>query len=576
MPGILTSIRRRHPLLTVMIICAIAWVPGFFTLPPLDRDESRFAQATRQMLESHDFIDIRLGQGARYEKPVGIYWLQAATTSTFGGGDISSIWTYRLPSLLGAFLAVAATFGLVRGFAGAETAFNAALILGLSVLLMSEAKIAKTDAVLLATVAAAQAVLMRAYLAGQSPLFPPHRHFANSEMPASPPGGGRMGTLSLLVVLAGWGALGLGILIKGPVIAIVCAATIAVLTIADRDWRWLKALRPALGIPLALVMILPWAIAIGIASHGAFYEKSLGQDFALKLVGEQETHGAPPGYYTLLAGFTFWPGTLLLLPALVHAWKQRANPPIRFLLAWAASTWIMFELVPTKLPHYVLPAYPALAALCAVSIKAWMPDAKTGLRTAQYISLALFVMVGLALAGFVAVAPQRLGSDSPWWLYVCAGAAIAAVLSVLRPALSCRPGIALARAGVAAILVYGIAGFITAPRLTDLWLSQRMAAAVERYARPNDPPVVTAGYAEPSIQFLLGTETALDNGADAARTAARSGGLALVSDDQRGSFLAGLATGGARADALEDISGLNYSRGRKMRITLYRIVPLEK
>jgi 4-amino-4-deoxy-L-arabinose transferase-like glycosyltransferase len=572
MVRILTSLRRRHPLLSVVVICAITWLPGFFTLPPLDRDESRFAQATKQMLESHDLIDIKLGQGSRYEKPVGIYWLQAATTSALGGGDISSIWTYRLPSLLGAFSAVAATFWMIRNFAGAEIAFNAALILGLSVLLMSEAKIAKTDAVLLGTIAVAQAVLMLAYLARRPSPASPHPHFPNGEMRATPPGGGSR-IMSLSMVLLGWLAFGFGILVKGPVIAVVCAATIGALVIADRDWRWLKSLRPGFGILFVLTIILPWVIAIGVVSHGAFFEKSLGQDFAQKLVGERETHSAPPGYYALLTAFTFWPGTLLLLPALVHAWKQRANPPIRFLLAWAASTWIIFELVPTKLPHYVLPAYPALAALCAVSIKAWTKDAKTGFRTAQYISIVLFAVVGIGLAAFVAIAPLRLGGDSPWWLYVCAGAAMVAVLSALWPALSCRPGIALACGGVAAILVYSIAGFATVPRLTDLWLSPRMAAAVARHAEPGDPPVVTAGYAEPSIQFLLGTQTSLDDGAAAARAAAKSGGLALVSDDQRGAFLAGIANGGARASALEIIPGLNYSRGRKMRITLYRIAP---
>src|SRR5437868_10812633 len=113
---------RRHPLASVLIICALAWLPGFFTLPPLDRDESRFAQATRQMLETRDFVDIRLGQDVRYEKPVGIYWLQAAATTVFGGGTRDAIWTYRLPSLIGALAAVAATFWLVRGFAAAETA----------------------------------------------------------------------------------------------------------------------------------------------------------------------------------------------------------------------------------------------------------------------------------------------------------------------------------------------------------------------------------------------------------------------------------------------------------------------
>ncbi len=583
----LDSFRQRRPLLSVLIVCALAWLPGFFTLPPLDRDESRFAQATKQMLESHDFIDIKLGTGARYEKPVGIYWLQAAATSAFGFGEKSAIWTYRLPSFLGALAAVAACFWLVRAYAAADAAFYAALILGLSVLLMSEAKIAKTDAVLLATVTAAEAVMLRAYLTYRGEEFPlrsmvsasPHPHFARGEMRAAPPGGGREPPtesgpdVSLWLVLAGWAAFGFGVLIKGPVVAIVCLATVAALVIVDRDWRWLKILRPGLGLPMALAIVLPWAVAIGLATNGMFYETSLGHDFALKLVGEQESHGAPPGYYTAIASLTFWPGTLLLLPGLVIAWMRRNNPALRFLLAWAASTWLMFEFVPTKLPHYVLPAFPALAALSATALSGSTDLGRRAVRIAQYCSLALFAAAGIALAAFLVIAPLQFGTDTRWWLYLFPIAVAAMVIAVLPPALTGRPEQAIMRAFMAAIMVYGIAGFFTVPRLTDLWLSPRMTAAVARHAIAGDPPVVTAGYAEPSIRFLLGTKTTLTDGGEAGRETAHSGGLALVSDDQRGSFLSGVAAGGAHADALEAIAGLNYSRGHRARITLYRVVP---
>src|SRR5258708_27486191 len=147
---------RRHPLAVLLFICVVAWLPGFFSLPPLDRDESRFAQATKQMLETRDFVDIQLGGEARYEKPVGIYWLQAASTAVLGSGSRDQIWSYRVPSLLGALAALAATFWLARAFAGFETAFFAGLILGLSTLLMSQAQIAKTEAVPLASIVTAQ------------------------------------------------------------------------------------------------------------------------------------------------------------------------------------------------------------------------------------------------------------------------------------------------------------------------------------------------------------------------------------------------------------------------------------
>src|SRR5882757_3231093 len=126
----------RRALLALILLSVLAWLPGFFTLPPLDRDESRFAQASKQMMESGDFVDIRFGTEARYEKPVGIYWLQAASTAVFGGGLRGSIWTYRVPSFLGALLAVVATFYIARLFASVEAAFAAGAVLALSVLLM--------------------------------------------------------------------------------------------------------------------------------------------------------------------------------------------------------------------------------------------------------------------------------------------------------------------------------------------------------------------------------------------------------------------------------------------------------
>lgn len=553
MTDTLPAFVRSRPLAVLLVICVLAWLPGFFTLPPLDRDESRFAQATKQMLESGDFVDINLGNGPRYEKPVGIYWLQAASTALLGGGLRDVIWTYRVPSLLGALAAVAATFWLGRLIGGVETAFYAGLVLGLSVLLMSEAKIAKTDAVLVGATTMAQAIIMRTYLSARSP----------ASLPLPKP----------WLLYFGWAVFGLGVLIKGPVIALVCIASVLAIVIWDRDWRWLPRLRPFTGVAVALAIVLPWAIAIGVASHGLFYQKSLGGDFASKLMGEQEAHGAPPGYYTLLASFTFWPGTLLLIPGIIYAFARRHEPAVRYLLCWAATTWLMFEFAPTKLPHYVLPAYPALAIVCALWLTSESHSGSHARRIAQRIAIALFALVALMLAGFVAWAPQRFGPGAPWWLYAADAGAAAAIFAAIARAWSRRFASAMAAAATSAIVIYAIAGFLTVPRLTDLWLSPRLAEAVARHVAKNDPPVVTAGYAEPSITFLLGTRTALDDGPEAGRTAAASGGLALVSDDSRSGFLDGVAKGGGHADALEQIAGFNYSRGRTTNITLYRVVP---
>src|SRR5262249_44821174 len=149
----------------------------------------------------------------------------------------------------------------------------------------------------------------------------------------------------------GWVSFAGGVLLKGPVIAGVLGTTALATSLWDRDGRWLKGTRPLMGIAITLLLVLPWMIAIYLQTHGAFYRQSLGHDFANKLMSGQESHGAPPGYYLALSTLTLWPAVLFVLPAIHAAWRSRNVPALRYLLSWAAGAWIMFEIVPTKLPH---------------------------------------------------------------------------------------------------------------------------------------------------------------------------------------------------------------------------------
>src|SRR5712692_2694685 len=97
---------RVRPYFLLVGLCLFLYLPGISTIPPLDRDEARFAQATRQMLETGDFLQIRFQDEARNKKPAGIYWLQAAAVSAFSTPAATTIWPYRLPSLLGGIAAV--------------------------------------------------------------------------------------------------------------------------------------------------------------------------------------------------------------------------------------------------------------------------------------------------------------------------------------------------------------------------------------------------------------------------------------------------------------------------------------
>src|SRR5713101_3707030 len=107
-----------RPYALLVGLCLFLYLPGIAAIPPLDRDEARFAQATRQMLETGDFLRIRFQDEARNKKPAGIYWLQAISVSTFSSPAATAIWPYRLPSLLGGIAAVLLTFALGAALLG--------------------------------------------------------------------------------------------------------------------------------------------------------------------------------------------------------------------------------------------------------------------------------------------------------------------------------------------------------------------------------------------------------------------------------------------------------------------------
>ncbi len=542
--------QRLRPYLALTLVCLAVFVPGMTVLPPLDRDEARFAQASKQMLETGDFVRIQFQQTPRNKKPAGAYWLQAASASMLGGAEDAPIWAYRLPSALAAWLSVLAVFGFAAPVVGRRAAFLAALFLAVSLLVIAEAHQAKTDALLLLSVTVAMGALARC-------------HHAAGQRDADPPGWG--------IALAFWGAIGAGILIKGPITPMVAGLTVVALGIWDRRWRWLKALRPVAGLPLAAVIAAPWFWAVSAATGGAFVGEAVQSDLLPKLLGSQESHGAPPGYYLLLMTVTFWPGSLFAWGGLVHAWQNRNAAATRFLIAWLVPGWILFELIPTKLPHYVLPMYPALALIAAMAfLAAIQRDWRGFLGRDAKISFVVWAIPGIALAGAAAVLPMVYGTGFDPAGLIVGLIVLAATLGALIHAWRGGTGTALRIALVGGAVTGALVLQIVAPRLDALWLSPRAADAVARYRTSADVTVAAAGYHEPSLVFLLGTRTQLtDGGGAAAHLAGSTPGLSLVAGNEIESFNKSAEALGLSPRVLATVSGFNYSRGKPVTLTLY-------
>lgn len=530
----------------LLLIGLALFLPGRATLQPMDRDEPRFAQATKQMLETGDFVDIRLQEEARHKKPVGIYWMQAAFVAAADAAGVPDarrrIDLYRIPSLLGALAAVLLTYAAGTAFLTRRGAFLAAVLAASTILLGVEARLAKTDAVLAATVVGAMAVLAHAWRRKDEAL--PLPRFA---------------------VAGFWFAIGLGILVKGPITPVIAGGAAALLAAYARSGRWLRPLQPGRGLLLVAAMVLPWFVAIAIKSGGAFFEASLGEDMLAKVAQGKERHGAPPGTYLGAFFATAWPMVPFVLIALPHAWRERMRPDVFFCLVWAVPMWVVLEFVPTKLPHYVLPLYPALAILAALAAE----RSKSVLEGYAPAAAAWWIaVVPVVLVGGVVFGARHLGDPIPWiGLPFVALAVMPAVFAAMEFRAARLGSAALAAALSSAVIALGVYQF-SSPVLRSLRISERLAEA--GHAVCPAPAMASTGYSEPSLVFLTSTDILLSGPQEVAAFLARPGcRVAFVESRQAAAFEKALSEARIEPRLVTRVSGLNINGGRRMEFAVW-------
>ena len=531
----------------LVLVSLLAFLPGFFQIPPVDRDEAYFAQATKQMIETGDYVDIRYQDDVRYRKPVGIYWLQAAVVNTASAlglpNALTAIWLYRVPSLLGAIGAVLATYWCALAFVSRRGALLSALMMTASTILSVEARLAKTDAVLLFTIVIAMGVLARVYLAPQRGEVRP----------------------SLAPITIFWTAIAAGILIKGPLILMVVGLAAVTLSIIDRSARWLMALRPLPGIAWMFLLVLPWFIAIYARVGSQFLVASVGEDMLAKVTSSQETHGAPPGLYVLLFFATFFPASMLAGLAVPAVWAVRREPAARFLLAWLMPSWIAFELVVTKLPHYVLPLYPAIAVLIAGAVETKVLSRRLWLVRGMIWWFLVPVFVSI-VAVIAAVVIDRDLALLAWPFFA---SAIVCGLFAWRLYDDDGAERAFMRAVEASVLLaFGMFAVIV-PSLTPAFPSVALAQVLHD-AGCRHPVAASAGYEEPSLVFLAGTNTRFTD-ADGAADFLRGGNcrFAFVDAPQQREFALRAEAIGLRYERGPRIDGYNISVGRPITIAVF-------
>ncbi|QGY04524.1 glycosyltransferase family 39 protein [Methylobacterium mesophilicum SR1.6/6] len=547
------SVSHGRAVAALLALCLVMFLPGQISMQPMDRDEPRFAQASKQMLETGDLVDIRFQGEARHKKPVGIYWAQAAAVAAGEALGVpearTQIALYRIPSLLGATVSVLLAYWAALAFLSRRFALLAAALYGGCLMLAAEAHLAKTDALLVACATASLGALARAWLAAR-----------DGRAPAGP------------VFAAFWVGMALGILVKGPMVPLFVALPALILSVQARSGRWLLALRPVPGLALTVLLVAPWFAAIAWKSGGAFYAEAVGHDMLGKVGGAAERHWGPPGAYALAFFATFWPGAAFAAMSLPFAWRARREAAVSFLIAAVLPAWLIFEAVPTKLPHYVLPLMPWLAILTVLALSRGALDPR--LRGARLTALLLpaipaALTLGLCLAGW------RLDAHTLPWpaLPLLAAACVVAALGWL----------AFAQGSAERALVLGVlASCLLGPAvlgvaqlsLPALKVSPRLAALRDRMPCPN-PEVASLGYREPSLVFLVGTGLALPPDGAAAKAFLEGGGcrLLFVEARDRDDFNAAWPVGRGVPAPLAEVDGFNLNTGRRVFVTAYGVVP---
>jgi 4-amino-4-deoxy-L-arabinose transferase-like glycosyltransferase len=318
---------------TLALAAAIALIWGFWSLPLYDLDEGAFTEATREMIESGNYISIYLNGEPRHDKPILIYWLQAASVHLFGLNEFA----LRLPSVLAGLAWLLAVVRFAGRQLDADTGYAAGLVMALSLYVGIIVKGAVADALLhlfLAlslfeiyaySVAARRSRLYRAFL---------------------------------------W--MGLGFLTKGPVAVFLPFVVSAVFFLSYGRWReWLAAVFDPRGLLLFAAIVLPWHVAVYLDSGWAFFQGFYLHHNVDRYSGAMEGHSGNLLYYLLWAPLLALPFTGLFVRLLALVGGVKRDPLDRFLWIWFFVVLLVFSFSATKLPHYLLYGFSPVFILLA-------------------------------------------------------------------------------------------------------------------------------------------------------------------------------------------------------------------
>ncbi|WED43820.1 ArnT family glycosyltransferase [Legionella cardiaca] len=525
-----------------MLACfaLLLFLPGLFQMPVIDRDEAHFAQATKQMLQTGNFFQIRFQDRTRFQKPPGINWLQAASVGLFSNSEATEIWPYRIPSLFGGLFSVLLLYFFARNFVNQRTALFASGLFATSLLLVVETHMAVIDASLLFSVLLMQGALWHCFDKG---IKNEASHWGWA--------------------LCFWLAMAFGMVLKG-VTPLVGVLTIVALCVFERRVDWLRYLRIYSGLLLFVILTLAWLFMVNEAEHSNYLMQMLHKDLLPKLQGGHESHGKPPLFHLAILPLTFWPASLFLWQGGVYAAQHRHDKIVKFLLAWLLPTWLFFELMPTKLPQYILPTFPAIALLCALAIEQSKQIKAPG-RWMHFLQI-MWGILSIGLACALAALPYLLTQEIPTMSIILLGALVTMTFLCVYFSWQGAYHRAMATVFITALCIYPLIFTKLFPQLEPLWLTRNVAQLIENNKLSSEKPLLVVGFEEPSLVFNLNTKLVkfLDSASAVQIIKQDATRLALVNPI----ILHEWEREGLKLSIKAQTTGYNYTKGRWAELAL--------
>jgi 4-amino-4-deoxy-L-arabinose transferase-like glycosyltransferase len=361
------------------LLAAILLLPTLGSYPFIDPSDGWYAEVAREMVEAGNFLTPHLNYQPWFEKPILIYWLIAACYKTFGVSEFAA----RLPSALSAVALVPVCYIFAVQYIQRRAALIAAIALTACPLTMVIGHMCLTDLPLTLFLTVSIASFFYALTK----------------------------KASWQILLAAYGALSLAILLKGPLGLFLVGVNVGAFLLlsspsAKAFWQSLLKLKPIYGIIFTALVSVPWYVVEAYVTKGAFVEEFFFKQNFQRATGSLD-HRLPFWFYipVVIGGFFPWSFfTLSLLPQLINKFlrKQLSKEESQFVLflgIWFTTIFVFFSVVPSKLPTYVLPAFPALAILTALMLNNLFETKK--LNTIKWTGIAVFAIgAGLLTAIF--------------------------------------------------------------------------------------------------------------------------------------------------------------------------------